>query len=113
MGVGAAATTGNRTKSASLLEFRSIFTVEKHTINLSLIAISATKESTCLYSQTQEATYKCFKSKVPTNPKVRKLKDTVANLQKSEKKKTLELRWIPGHAGSQETKSQIKKNKKH
>ena len=42
-GVGAAATTGKRTKSASLRKFSSIFTAETHAIHRALNTISATK----------------------------------------------------------------------
>ena len=43
IGVGAAATTGNRTKPASLLKISFIFKAETHAIHLALNKISATK----------------------------------------------------------------------
>ena len=50
------------------------------------------------YIHTDSRSYlEALQKQIPTNPKVRKLKHTIANQQKIGK--TVELCWIPGRAG--------------
>ena len=97
IGVGAAATTGNRTESASLPKFSSIFTAETHAIPLALNAITATKGKNFSIFTDSRSFLQALQKQIPSNPKVRKLKHTIANLQKLGK--TVGLCWIAGHAG--------------
>jgi len=110
IGVGAAATTRNCTKSASLPKFSSIFTAETHAIHLALNTLSATKGKSFTIFTDPRSCLQALQKQIPTNPKVRKLKHTIANLQKIGK--TVELCWIPGHAGIPGTEIADKKSQR-
>ena len=111
IGVGAAANIGSRTVSASLPKLSSIFTVETQAIHLALNTISATKGNNITIFTFSRSCLQAFQRLFPTNPKVRKFKHTLDNLQKIGKK------WnSAGYLDTQEfqeTKSQIKRPKKH
>ena len=82
MGVGAAATIGNRTKSASLPKFSSIFTAQTHAILLALNTIFATKGKSFTIITDSRSYLQTLQKQILTDPKVRKLKHTKASLQK-------------------------------
>ena len=85
IGVGAAATPGNSTESASLPNFRFVFTAKTHAIYLALNTISATrKEKFAIFTDSRNC-LQALQKQNPTNLKVRKLKHNIANLQKIEK----------------------------
>ena len=94
--MGAAATTGNRTESASIPKFSSIFTAETHAIHLALNKISASKVKNFTIFTDSRNCLQALQKQIPTSPKVRKLERTAANLLKLGK--TMVLCWIPGHA---------------
>ena len=81
LGVGVAATTGNRTESASLPKFSCLFTAETHAIPLVKynIYIGSIK---LFYIHRPEKLPTSVSKQFPTNPKVRKLTHTMENLQK-------------------------------
>ena len=82
IGVGAAATTENRTNSASIPKISSIITAETHAIHLALNTISATKVKNFTIFTDSRSCLQALQKQIPTNKKVRKLKHTIANLQK-------------------------------
>ena len=92
--MGAAANTENRTESASLPKCGSIFTAETHAVYLALNTIPATKEMNLSIFRDSRSCLQALHKQIPTNQKVRKLKRTIAYLQKK-----MELCWIPVHAG--------------
>ena len=86
IGVGAAATTGNRTNSASLLKISSIFTTETHAIHLALNTILTTRGKNLNILTDSRSCPQAIQKQISTNPKVQKIKHTIANLRKIEKK---------------------------
>ena len=82
IGVGAAATTGSRTEFASLPKFSSTFTAETHAIHLALNTTSATRGKKFAMFTDSRSCLQALQKQIPTNPKVRKLKHNIANLQK-------------------------------
>ena len=109
--MGAAATSGNRTELASLQKFKFIFTAENHAIHLALNTISVAKRKKFSTFTDSRSCLQALQKPIQTSPKVRKLKQTIANLQKLGK--TVKVCWIPEPQVFQETKSQIKMLKKH
>ena len=97
IGLGASASTGNCIESASLPKFSSIFTAETYAIQLAPNTISAAKGKSFSIFTDSRSCLQALLKQFPTNPQVRKLKHTIAYLQKLGK--TVELCWIPGHAG--------------
>ena len=71
LGVGAAATTGNRTESASLPKFSSIFTAETQTKHPALITISAIKGKNFYIFTNSRSCLQAFQKQNPTNSKLR------------------------------------------
>ena len=89
--------TGNCTETASLAKLSSIFTAETHALHLALNTISATKRKNFFIFTDSRSYLQALQKQITTYPKVRNLKHTIANLQKLGI--TVELCWIPGHAG--------------
>ena len=97
IGVGAATTTGNSTESTSLPKCSSIFKTETPAIHQALKTVSAIKGKNFSMFKNSRSCLQALQNRNPYNPKVRKLKPTIANVQKL--RKTVELCWIPGHTG--------------
>ena len=85
IGMGAAATTGSRTESASLPNFNSIFTTETHATYLALNTVSALNIKKFAIFTDSRSCLQPLQKQFQTNPKVRKLKYTIANLKKNGK----------------------------
>ena len=96
-------------KTASIPKFSSIFTAETHVIYSTMITISATKGNDFDIFADSRSCIQELQKQIPTNPKVRKLKPTLANLHKTGK--TLELCWLPVHAGTPGNETADKKAK--
>ena len=70
IGMAAAATTGNRTESASLPKFTSIYTAATHAIHLALHTISARKGNIFSKFTNSRSFLQALQNPIPTNPKV-------------------------------------------
>ena len=88
---GSAATTGSRTEFASLPTFSSIFTAETHAIHLALDIISATSgKKFAVFTDARSCLQALQKQSTKTQAQYS---------EPTEIGKTVELCWIPVHAG--------------
>ena len=92
-----AATTRNHTNSPSLLKISSTFPAETHAIHLALITVEAFDRRKFYMFLVWRSCVPAFQKRIPINSNVHNLKNTIADLQNSEKK--VELHWIPDHTG--------------
>ena len=88
---------GSRRETASLPKFSSTFIAETHAIHLTLYTTSAIKGNNFSIFTDSRSCLQALQKQIPSNPKVRKLKHTVANQQKLGN--TVGFCWIPGHEG--------------